>query len=124
MITFIFSLKSYEKFISSTISRLICLSKQTFLFQKKIIDFVTQFIKINNYHEIIVFINSRARFEFVKRIIKSIARIILPSRVIISIMIIYADELSMNRDLFFEFQCSFSLNYVEEIYIYIINVSF
>ena len=33
---------------------------------KKIINFITQFIKINNYREIIIFINFYARFEFIK----------------------------------------------------------
>ena len=60
-----------------------------------IIDFVTQFIKINNYRNIIISINSRARFESIKRIIKSFNKIIL-------ILIIYAKMLSKNRNLFFE----------------------
>ena len=67
-----------------------------------IINFIIQFIKINNYREIIVFINFRARFEFIKRIMKLIARIILSSYIIISITIIYVNELLMNQDLFFK----------------------
>ena len=89
-----------------------------------IIDFVTQFIKIDNYREIIIFINSYIRFESIKRIIKLIARIILSFYVNISIIIIYVNELLMNRDLFFKSQCSLSLNHIKKIYVYIINVSF
>ena len=60
-----------------------------FISKKKIIDFATQSIKINNYYNIIVFINSRARFEPIKRIIKSIFRIILSFRFTTSIVVIY-----------------------------------
>ena len=73
-----------------------------FILKRIIIDFITQFIKIDNCYEIIIFINFRARFEFVKRIIKSILRIILSPRVIIFIIIIYVNELSTNRNLFFK----------------------
>ena len=37
-----------------------------FISKRMIIDFITQFIKINNFHVIIIFINFRARFESIK----------------------------------------------------------
>ena len=68
-----------------------------------IIDFAIQFIKIDNYRNIVVFMNSRARFESVKRTMKSLSKIILSSRITMSISITYAnDKLSDNRDLLFE----------------------
>ena len=73
-----------------------------FTSKRIIIDFVTQFIKINNYREMIVFINSRAHFEFVKRIVKSIFRMILSFRIITFIIIVYVNDLLTNRDLLFE----------------------
>ena len=45
-----------------------------------IIDFVIQAIKIDSYRNIVVSINSRARFESIKRIVKLLSRIILLSR--------------------------------------------
>ena len=73
-----------------------------FILKIIIIDFVTQFIKINNYREIIILINFRARFEFIKRIVKLIFYIILFFRVIILIIIIYINDLLTNRDLLFK----------------------
>ena len=73
-----------------------------FTSERMIIDFVTQFIKINSYREIIVFINSHARFELVKRIVKLIFHMILFFRVIMLITIVYAGKLSTNKDLFFK----------------------
>ena len=73
-----------------------------FTLKKMIIDFVIRFIKINNYREIIIFINFYTRFEFVKRIVKLIFYIILFSRIIISIIIIYINVLSTNRILLFK----------------------
>ena len=73
-----------------------------FILKIIIIDFVTQFIKINNYREIIILINFRARFEFIKRIVKLIFYIILFFRVIILIIIIYVNDLLTNRDLLFK----------------------
>ena len=68
-----------------------------------IIDFVTQFIKIDSYRDIVVSINSRARFESIKRTIKSLSKIILPSRITILMSITYADDkLLEDRDLLFE----------------------
>ena len=37
-----------------------------FTLKKMIVDFITQFIKINNYRKIIILINFYARFEFIK----------------------------------------------------------
>ena len=88
------------------------------------IDFVTQIIKINNYHNIIVFINLRARFEFIKRIIKSSKRTILPPRITIQISITYFNKLSKDRDMFFEPQYSLPLKHINEIYAHVINASF
>ena len=73
-----------------------------FTLKKMIIDFVIRFIKINNYREIIIFINFYTRFEFVKRIVKLIFYIVLFSRIIISIIIIYINVLSTNRILLFK----------------------
>ena len=67
-----------------------------------IINFITQFIKINNYRNIIIFINLRARFEFIKRAMKSFNKIILLSYIIILISIIYVKTLSKDKDLLFE----------------------
>ena len=67
-----------------------------------IINFTTQFIKIDNYRNIIIFINSYTRFEFIKRAIKSFNKIILLSYIIILILIIYVKILLKNKNLFFE----------------------
>ena len=72
----------------------------------------------------IILMNSRTRFEFVKRIIKLIIYIILIFRIITQILIIYFDKLLKNRNLFFELQYSLFLKYIDEIYIYIINAFF
>ena len=66
------------------------------------IDFVIQIIKINNCRNMIVFINSRIRFKFVKRVVKLSKRTILPSRIIMQIPIIYFNKLLKNRDILFE----------------------
>ena len=92
--------------------------------ERMIIDFVIQFIKIDNCRDIIVFMDSRARSEFIKRTMKLSTRIMLPSRITVSMSIIYSGELLINRDLFFESQCALFLNQVDKIYVHIINVSF
>ena len=46
--------------------------------------------------------NSRARSNLVKRIVKTSSRIILLSYFVTLVSIIYADELSQNRNLLFE----------------------
>ena len=90
-----------------------------------IIDFVIQFIKIGSCRDIVVSMDSRARFEFVKRTIKSLSKIILPSRITISISITYADDkLSDNRDLLFEPQCALPLGLTGGVYIHMVDVSF
>ena len=48
-----------------------------------IIDFVIQVIKINSCRNITISMNSRARFELIKRTIKLLTRIVLLSRVIV-----------------------------------------
>ena len=73
-----------------------------FISKRIIINFITQFIKINNYRNIIIFINSHIRFEFIKRAVKSFNKIILLFYIIISISITYAEMLSEDKDLFFE----------------------
>ena len=95
-----------------------------FISKRMIIDFVIQFIKINNCRNMIIFMNSRARFELIKKTIKLSTRIILLSHVTTSIAIIYFDKLLKDRDLFFESQCSLSLRYVKKIYVYMMNVFF
>ena len=54
------------------------------LISKRInIDFVNQSIFIDNYRELIIFINSRTRSKSIKRIIKLFIKIIVLSRIII-----------------------------------------
>ena len=50
------------------------------IFERMIIDFATQFIIIDSCRDIIVPINSRARSKPIKRVIKSLARIVLLAR--------------------------------------------
>lgn len=80
----------------------ILIKANIFIFKKIIIDFVTQFIKINNCRKIIIFINFRTRFKFIKLIIKLISRIILSSHIITLIIIVYVNNLSTDRDLLFK----------------------
>ena len=67
-----------------------------------IINFDIQLIIIKSYRSITISINSRARLDSIKRIIKTSSRIILLSYFVTLISIIYADELSQNRDLLFK----------------------
>ena len=50
----------------------------------------------------IVFLNFYARFESIKRIVKSISRMILFSYIIILVTITYVNKLLTNRDLLFK----------------------
>ena len=54
-----------------------------FILKRIIIDFAIQFIKINSCRNMIISMNSRARFEPIKRIIKLIIQITLTLRIII-----------------------------------------
>lgn len=72
------------------------------ILKRIIIDFATQFIKINNYRNIIIFINSRARFESIKKTIKLLIYTILLSYATTLVSITYFDKLFKNRDLLFE----------------------
>ena len=92
--------------------------------KRMIINFVTQSIKISNYRNMIILINSRARSEPIKRAVKSFSKIILLSHTITSISIAYAETLLKNKNLFFEPQYLLSLNHASEIYVYIINTFF
>ena len=68
-----------------------------------IINFVIQFIKIGSCRDIVVSMNSRVRFEPVKRTVKSLSKIILLSRITMLVSIIYVDDkLLEDRDLLFE----------------------
>ena len=89
-----------------------------------IIDFDTQLIIINSYRSITISINSRARSNLIKRTIKTSSRIVLLPHFVTLISITYADELSQNRDLLFESQCSLFLEYINEIYAYVVNAFF
>ena len=93
--------------------------------KRMIIDFVTQFIKIGNCRDIVVPMNSCARFEPVKRTMKSLSKTILPPRITMLVSIAYADgKLSENRNLLFESQCALSLGLADEVYAHMIDVSF
>ena len=90
-----------------------------------IINFITQFIKIDSYRDIVVSMNSRIRFESIKRTIKSLNKIILSPRITMLMSITYADDkLSEDRDLLFEPQCALSLDLAGEVYIHMIDISF
>ena len=95
-----------------------------FTSKRIIINFVIQFIKISYYRNIFILINSRTRINFIKRIVKLLFRIILLSRIVIFITIIYIEEFSLNRNLLFEPQYLFLLKYVDGVYVYIINILF
>ena len=88
-----------------------------------IIDFVIQIISIDSCRGIIVSINSRARLEFIKRVVKSSTRIILSSHSIILVFIVYVDELSTNRDLLFESNYTLFFDYASGVYTHIVNIS-
>ena len=72
----------------------------------------------------IVFINSRVRFEFIKRVIKLSKRTILSFRIIVQILIIYFDKLLKNRDIFFKSQYLLFLKHIKKIYVHVINIFF
>ena len=95
-----------------------------FILKQIIIDFVNQSIFINSCRNLIVFMNSRTRSEFIKRTIKTLSRIIVPSRITIQIPITYFGKLFKNRDIFFESQYSLFLKHVEGVYIHIIDTFF
>ena len=95
-----------------------------FILERIIINFITQFNEIDNYRNIIISINSRTRFELIKRTIKSFNKIFLLLYIIILILIIYVKTLLKNKDLFFELSYLLSLDYINKIYIYIINTFF
>ena len=79
------------------------------ILERMIIDFATQAIRIDSCRSIIVSINSRARFEPIKRTVKFSSRMILSSRATRQVPVAYSDKLSENRDLLFESQCSLQL---------------
>ena len=67
-----------------------------------IINFDTQLIIIESYQNITILINSRARSNSIKRIIKTSSHIILSPYFVTLVFIIYIDELSLDRNLLFE----------------------
>ena len=122
--TYIFAEITREIHIIDNLKINIFININIFTSKRIIIDFATQSIKINNYRNIFILINSHTRFNLIKRIVKLLSRIILSPRVITSITVIYTKKLSSNRDLLFESQYLFSLKHANEIYAYIIDIFF
>ena len=100
--TYAFVKITREIYIINNFKTRIFIEANIFILKRIIIDFATQFIKINNYQNIIISINSRARSEFIKRIMKLFNKMILLFYITILILIIYAKMLLNNRDLLFE----------------------
>ena len=91
--------------------------------ERMIINFVTQNLSIDSCRDITVSINFRARSEPIKRTIKSSTRMILLSRITMFVLVVYVDELSIDRDLLFESSCALSFDYVERVYAHIVDAS-
>ena len=92
--------------------------------KRMIIDFATQVIKIDSCRSMTVSMNSRARFEPIKRTVKSSARIVLSPRATVQVPVTYFGKLSEDRDLLFESQCSLSLEYADGVYAHMIDIFF
>ena len=71
----------------------ISINVNIFTSKRTIIDFIIQFIKINNYRNIFNLIKFYTHFSFIKRIIKKLLRIILLSRVTTLIIVIFFNKL-------------------------------
>ena len=92
--------------------------------ERMMIDFATQTITIDSCRSMAVPMNSRARSEPTKRIIKSSSRVVLPPRSTQTIQIAFAGELLSDRDLLFEPRCSLQLGQTEDIYAHVVDSSF
>lgn len=92
--------------------------------ERMVIDFATQTITIGSCRSMAVPMDSRARSEPTKRVIKSSSRVVLPPRSTQTIQVAFAGELPSDRDLLFEPQCSLQLGQAGGIYAHVVDSSF
>lgn len=88
------------------------------------LDFATQTITIGSCRGMAVPMDSRARSEPIKRVVKATNRTILPPRTTREVQVMYHGELPDDRDLLFEPQCSLALGYSGGVYAHIVDASF
>lgn len=92
--------------------------------ERMVIDFATQTITIGSCRNMAVPMDSRARSEPTKRIVKASSRVVLPPRSTQTVQVAFAGQLPSDRDLLFEPQCSLQLGQAGGVYAHVVDSSF
>ena len=77
--------------------------------ERMVLDFATQGIRIGSCRDMVVLMDSRARSEPIRRIVKSSKKMTLPPRTTLPVPVAYAGQLPEDRDFLFEPQSTLQL---------------
>ena len=94
------------------------------IFQKIFVNFQIKVYKFEKCQKLKISIDVITKFKSNSRkIIRNKAFIIIISKFIIKISIVYKSGISKNRDFLFEFDCVQNFDFVDEIFVYIVDFS-